>query len=90
MCEPEKAFYELHSHCNSSEKSLQPFRVRTSMETLVINSCLKLTHVYPKVKTGKMMKVGRRHWRKDAEWQWRTQKLFMEGFIQWHMVVICI
>jgi len=22
--------------------------------------------------------------------QWRTQKIFMVGFIQWHMVVICI
>ena len=22
--------------------------------------------------------------------QWRTQKIFMGGFIQWHMVVICI
>jgi len=22
--------------------------------------------------------------------QWRTQKIFMGGFIQWYMVVICI
>jgi len=22
--------------------------------------------------------------------QWRTQKIFMGGFIQWHVVVICI
>jgi len=22
--------------------------------------------------------------------QWRTQKIFMGGFIQWHRVVICI
>jgi len=22
--------------------------------------------------------------------QWRTQKIFMRGFIQWRMVVICI
>jgi len=22
--------------------------------------------------------------------QWRTQKIFMGGFIQWHMLVICI
>jgi len=23
-------------------------------------------------------------------YQWRTQKIFMGGFIQWHMVVICL
>jgi len=25
-----------------------------------------------------------------AQQQWRTQKIFMGAFIQWHMVVICI
>jgi len=28
-----------------------------------------------------------RDWRRT---QWRTQKLIMGGFIQWHRVVICI
>jgi len=22
--------------------------------------------------------------------QWRTQKIFMGGFIQWHMVLVCL
>ena len=28
--------------------------------------------------------------KRDNPRQWRTQKIFMRGFIQWHMVVICI
>jgi len=27
---------------------------------------------------------------KPQSQQWRTQKIFMVGFMQWHMLVICI
>jgi len=28
--------------------------------------------------------------RRNGLYQWRTQKIFMGGFIHWQMVVICI
>jgi len=29
-------------------------------------------------------------WQIYCSWQWRTQNIFIGGFIQWHMGVICI
>jgi len=35
-------------------------------------------------------KQGRKHYKSYLAVQWRTQKISMGEFIQWHMVAICI